>query len=404
MGLKIRTDLEIQPINYRGQKALLIADRLGLIKKPVVIQGEALEVLALIDGSREAEDIQLEFLRRKGYSLTGTSLVSQILDEFKKLWLLDTPEFQERREALVREFSDLPLRKAALAGEVYPEDPQELKQFLDQIIKQKELPLEIKSCLAASRKPKVLIAPHIDLRSGQQLYSLAYRCLEGSSYDRVVVMGTGHSPETGLMSLTEKDFATPLGTVITDKGAVKKLKKAACDLATPHDLAHQQEHSLEFQLLFLQHLLGNEFRLIPILFGSFQPWLQKVNRASAIPGFVSFLNQLRDLASVPDTLIIAGVDLSHIGPKFGHQKTASELKEATVAFDHDILEALLDLDAENFWKLHQEANDNSNVCGFPVLAVLLEIIKAEKGYLLGYDLASEEATQSAVSFTAAVFF
>ncbi|MGB9894204.1 MAG: AmmeMemoRadiSam system protein B, partial [Candidatus Saccharicenans sp.] len=297
MSLKLRTDLEIQPISYRGQKALLISDRLGLIKKPIILQGEALEVLALIDGGREAEDIQLEFLRRRGYSLTGASLVSQILDEFKKLWLLDTSEFQEQRKALIQEFSALPLRKAALAGEVYPEAPQELMKLVEQIIRQEELPPEIKSCLVASRKPKVLIAPHIDLRSGLRLYSLAYRCVEGFSFKKILLLGTGHSPETGLMSLTEKDFATPLGTVSTDKEAVKKLKEAAGNLATPHDLAHQREHSLEFQLLFLQHLLGNDFKLIPILFGSFQPWLEQVNRASAIPGLASFLNQLKDLAS-----------------------------------------------------------------------------------------------------------
>ncbi|MGB9893357.1 MAG: AmmeMemoRadiSam system protein B, partial [Candidatus Saccharicenans sp.] len=87
-----------------------------------------------------------------------------------------------------------------------------------------------------------------------------------------------------------------------------------------------------------------------------------------------------------------------------HQKTASELKEDTVAFDHDILEALLELDAETFWKLHQETNDSFNVCGFPVLAVLLEVIKTGEGHLLAYDLIPEEATQSAVSLAAVVFF
>ncbi|MBC7361958.1 MAG: AmmeMemoRadiSam system protein B [Candidatus Aminicenantes bacterium] len=409
LSLKLRPGLEIQPINYKGQPGLLISDRLGLIENPVILQGEALEVLALIDGRREAEDIQLEFLRRKGYSLEGAGLVSKILEEFRRLLIIDSLEYRERKQKLIQEFFESPIRPAVLAGEAYPGKEEELRAFIKNILGLEVISgtEERKEEIGEGREKniKALVSPHIDLRVGSRIYSLAYRQLTGCSYERVIILGTGHFLEDGIFSLTEKDYSTPLGRVRTDKKIVRKLKEAGGELVAAHDLAHKKEHSIEFQLIFLQHLLGDNFELIPILCGSFHQWLTKASRASEIPGIEPFLSALKELASAREkrTLIVAGVDLSHIGPKFGHRQRAAELKKATLAFDDKIIEALLRLDAVTFWRLLQETWDSFNVCGFPALATLLEIMPAEKGYFLGYDLAEEPATQSAVSFMALAF-
>jgi hypothetical protein len=407
LWLKIRDDLEIQRVNYKGNQALLVSDRIGLIENPLVLRGEALEILALIDGRRTAENIQLEFIRQKGYSLAGAALVTQILGEFKRLFLLDTPEFRQKKQELLREFSELAERPAALAGEAYPEEKDELSELVKQMVELEPLSDEPgKEISSVDRKKlKALVAPHIDLRAGRRVYCRAYRMLKDCSFDRVVVLGTGHSVDEGIFSLTEKDFRLPSGTVTTDKKAVRKLKAAGGELVASHDFAHRKEHSIEFQLIFLQSLLGHGFELVPILCGSFHHWLKKVNRASEIPGIGAFLEELKSLSSDQQkhTLVVAGVDFSHVGPKFGHRESASELKEAMVFFDNKIIEALVRLDPLSFWKLHQEREDSFNVCGFSTLAVLLEMLQRGKGYLLGYDLMMDEATQSAVSFAAIAF-
>lgn len=401
--LRLRPDLEIQPLEFQGRQGMLVSDRLGLIQNPVFLQGEALEVLSLIDGRREARDIQLEFLRRRGYSLSGAGLVEEILNSFRQLGLLDTPEFQARKQKLIQDFAALPVREPALAGEAYPGDSKELRKFLSEMLETGPLPPESQP-LGSDRNPAALIAPHIDLQRGRRLYALAYCLLTGKKYRRVLVLGTGHMVENGTVSLTEKDFSTPLGPVKTDKELVRKLKKAGADLLAPDDFAHKNEHSIEFQLLFLQHLLGNDFQLVPLLFGSFQPWLRTAGRAAGIPGLRPFLNCLAEAAAGPETLVVAGVDLCHVGPKFGHRQTASELKEEVVAFDHDLVEALLRRQPESFWSLVQANDDRFNVCGFPALASLLEIISGREGIFLGYELAEESAANSAVSFAAVVYF
>ena len=415
MAIKLRTDLEIQAINYKGNRALLISDRLGLIKNPVVLQGEAVDILALINGEKRAEDIQLEFLRQRGYSLEGASLVSQVLEKFSKLMILDTPEFRQEKERLAQEFSKMTGRPAALSGQAYPAEEDNLRLFIKEILEsssQGEAEKE-KNKNREKTRPELpaaglqaLIAPHIDLQAGRRVYGAAYRWLQGLSFDRVIVLGIGHSLENGLLALTEKDFITPFGRVKTDKEAVKKLKEAAGTLAAPDDLAHRTEHSIEFQLLFLQYCLGKNLEVIPILCGSFHQWLKEVTRASEIPGLNLFIRTLKELTAEPQkrTLIVAGVDLSHVGPKFGHRQKASELKEVIINFDQQIIEALLHLDAVSFWKRHQEVEDWFNVCGFPALAILLEIIEAKRAYFLDYDLVEEPASGSAVSLAALAFF
>lgn len=62
---KLREDLEMIPLFHQNQRAVLIRDILGLIRHPVIIQGDALHLLKLIDGKRTAAEIQLELVRMK---------------------------------------------------------------------------------------------------------------------------------------------------------------------------------------------------------------------------------------------------------------------------------------------------------------------------------------------------
>lgn len=400
MGLKLRTDLEIQPFFYEGEKALLVSDRLGLLKNPVVLRGLGIEILSLLDGQRDERDLQLELLRRRGYSLEGAELIKELLGQIKRLGLLDDEEFRRKKAALVEEFTRNPVREATLAGEAYPAEPEELRKFLSEILSESILPPEVEEQLEQNQPLKALVAPHIDLKVGRRVYSLAYRSVRSKDYRRVIVLGTGHQLESGVLSVSEKDFRTPLGLVSNDREVSARLKRAAGDLVEPDDFGHRSEHSVEFQLIFLQHLLGNDFRLVPVLCSSFHIWHETASRPAEIPGLRPFLEELKNLASDSHTLFVAGVDLSHIGVKFGHPRPASQMKEETVGFDHDLIEAMRVADPVEFWRYARPAGETYNVCGFSALAILLEVFAGHKTVFLGYDLAEEKATQSAVSFAA----
>lgn len=395
---KLRTDIEIVPTQYRGDRAVLVKDSLGIIKNPVLLRGEILEFLSLIDGKKNIQDIQLELIRRKRGLLVSSDEVRRLVTELDSAFLLESAHYRQEKDKIISEYSRLDVREAFLSGRSYPDSEEEIRAYIESLLAlEKDVPSDIKGKNIAA-----LVAPHIDLEVGKKVYAKAYEVLGETSPERIVLLGTGHNIQECFLSLTEKDFETPLGDVRTDKEFVRELKKAGNDVISPSDIAHRSEHSLEFQLLFLQYLFGSEFLLIPILCGSFHHVLNSCSRPSEIPGMSDFLNALRHYIEedVSDTLIVAGVDFSHIGPKFGHSQQASYL--LTEAKNHDslMIEAFCKGDVVEFWSETKRVQNRYNVCGFPAMACLLEILPGAKGHLLAYDFWEEEPTQSAVSFAA----
>jgi AmmeMemoRadiSam system protein B len=398
---RLRTDIDVIPTRYEGESALLIKDSLGLIKEPIILRGVALQVISLIDGRREVQDIQLELMRLRGGVFVSKADVEAMLNELDAAFLIDSARYRSERGRIAEEYAHLEVREAFLAGKSYPGEPERLRDYLQGILETEKKPAE-----GLERGEVIaLVAPHIDLNVGKNIYAKAYKTLTASPPRRVLLLGTGHSIQEHFFSLTEKDFATPLGRVKTDREWIKRLKEADSQVVSPHDFDHRSEHSLEFQLLFLQYLFGLEFFLLPVLCGSFQGVLPDVSRPSEIQGMSDFLSVLKQYAEEKSsgTLIVAGVDFSHIGPKFGHLHTASSLLLEAKEHDRLLLEAICQGDLETFWSEVQKGDNRYNVCGFSALAVLMELLSSKKGHLLGYDFWMEEATQSAVSFASLAF-
>ena len=251
-----------------------------------------------------------------------------------------------------------------------------------------------------------LVAPHIDLAVGRAVYAASYRLLKGARPKRVVALGVGHSMMNSLFSITGKDFETPLGVLRGDPSVVRSLKERGRGLISQTDFDHRAEHSIEFQTLFLSHLLEKgSFGIIPILCGPVRPGIEEYSREAYLEKAGPFLDVLRGIVNDPDieTLVVAGVDLSHTGPKFGHDLPASHLQSQSERHDRRLLDCLVDLDADGYWKESNKVMDRFNVCGFSALACLLELLPPCKGELLDYKIWHEEATQSAVSFAAVAF-
>jgi AmmeMemoRadiSam system protein B len=252
---------------------------------------------------------------------------------------------------------------------------------------------------------RALVAPHIDIDVGQKAYAHAYGALQNTTPDRIVVLGTGHQLQDVLFSLSEKDFITPLGVVESDGEAVKRLKRAGGGIVAENDFIHRSEHSIEFQLIFLQHILEKkDFTLIPILCGSLQQ-LVAYTRDAFLERAGTFLESLKQILSDPDydTLLVAGVDFSHTGPKFGHDQTARAMEMASREHDQNLLKHLSHMNADRFWEESARVEDRYNVCGFSALACLLEVLPECRSKLLNYEIWHETPTQSAVSFASVVF-
>jgi AmmeMemoRadiSam system protein B len=395
---KLRTDMEIFSTYYQGQKALVVKDALGLIKNPVILQGQVIDFISLIDGKRTPRDIQLELIRQQNGVFVGVDYVQSLLTELDSLYLLDSENYKDTKKKIFMDYSKQTVRPAVLAGQAYPESVEDLRKYLDTVFSESDNA----SIGRTAKKASALIAPHIDLNVGKKVYAQAYGAIKDLDPQMVVILGTGHSLHQSIFSLTEKDFETPLGLVKTHKPLVRNLREANEAVVAPHDIDHRNEHSIEFQLVFLQYLFGSDFSLIPVLCGSLQKDLAAFSRISEISGVNGFLNGLKELVEEKgsDVLVVAGVDFSHIGPKFGHSYRAPRLIAEVREFDTRLIDAICSGDPSSFWAEAEKVDNRYNVCGFSSIAVLLELFSGAIGQLLGYDIWEEEDTRSAVSFAA----
>jgi len=133
--------------------------------------------------------------------------------------------------------------------------------------------------------------------------------------------------------------------------------------------------------------------------------LEEASRPSEIPGMDTFFTALRltMIEYAADTLLIAGVDFSHIGPKFGHRQSASSMLLETKNHDKLLIDAVCKGDVESFWSESRKVKGIYNVCGFSAITCLLEVLSGVRGHLLDYDIWQEESSRSAVSFAAIAF-
>jgi AmmeMemoRadiSam system protein B len=395
---KIREDLDFFPVQSAGATVIMIRDGLGLIEEGKGISPELYKVMTMLDGTRSLRDVQLDLIRQQGGRLISIEEVEALLAKLDSSYLLDSQRYKEARKEIIANFSAQKIRYCSHAGISYPKEEEELRDRLETIVAAQQVPS------FPDGKITALVAPHIDLEAGKRVYSNAYQAIKGVTPERVIVLGVGHSMAKEMFSLTEKTFETPLGRVETDQKTVRELMKAGDTIVSRDDFAHRDEHSIEFQLIFLQHILrGSPFTIVPILCGSLIRCLPEYTREKYQSIGGDFLRILADTAAGEDTILIAGVDLSHVGPKFGHDMPASFIIDQSEKHDRQLLHFLCAGSADGLWSESARIEDKYNVCGFSALACLLETLPPSQGHLLGYEISREDPTRSAVSFAAAIF-
>ncbi|MBL7179941.1 MAG: hypothetical protein ISS65_06990 [Desulfobacterales bacterium] len=90
----------------------------------------------------------------------------------------------------------------------------------------------------------------------------------------------------------------------------------------------------------------------------------------------------------------------------GADEVSDLLKKLDDAFMLDsekFNKAKYQIEAERFWEESIRVEDRFNVCGFPAMAAMLEVLPACHGEIINHRYHHERPTQSAVSFAAVVF-
>jgi len=127
---------------------------------------------------------------------------------------------------------------------------------------------------------------------------------------------------------------------------------------------------------------------------------------TAVPEVASFLEAAEGAIQNCEgpVLIVAGADMSHVGPRFGSAEPLTELfTERVRKEDKAALMAAADCDAEAFFQKVAEVGNRNNICSVTQIYTLLKLLQQPSGTLLSYDMAVDEENGSAVGFAALNF-
>ena len=334
--------------------------------------------------------------------------VIHLLQQMDEACLMDSPRYWEFKEAQVATFKAARVREPAHAGASYSENPADLKQVIDGFFQSPDGPGN------GQRKTRSvplrgLIAPHIDFNRGGPCFAWAYRELvEAPMPDLFIVLGTGHSA-TSPFVLSTKDFNTPFGTVKADQEFIGRLMKhySSQDLLDD-EFAHREEHSIEFQAVFLKYLFPDQdISFVPVLCGSFHEMVVAQESPMKVPVIAEFVEALKQSLAEDsrEVCFIAGVDFSHVGARFGDEEKLSDaFIEGVERSDRELLNAAGDVDAERFFDVVIRECDRTRVCGTSSIYTMLHALEADRGKLLKYDKAVDLEAQSLVSFASMAFY
>ena len=395
--------VEAFPVEQEGQRYVALRDPAGYVAEVIMLPVDLVEVLALFDGEHPISAIQAELLQRHGEQVARASL-EQLIGELDAHGFLESPAFARRRAAIDDAFLGAPRRPASHAGGAYPDDPAELRSRMDGFFTSPQGPGAVGDFQGGGVSG--LIAPHIDFHRGGPAYAWAYRDLaERCDADLFVIFGTCHAGMADPFALTRKDYDTPLGAARVDREVVEALAARAGQDCFGSELAHRNEHSIEFQAVFLSYLYAGrrDIRIVPVLTSFAHEALARGQRPDDDPRVGRFLDALADLAgSGRRVAFIAGADLAHVGPRFGDPQPVSPAELGTIdREDREMLRAVQAGDPEGFFESVRADGDRRRICGLSPIYTLLRVRAGAKGLLRQYGQWPDP--QGVVSFASVVF-
>lgn len=394
---RLRTNLDFMPSPVPERPGLLIRDPFHYSDATLIIPRALVACLEFFDG--RCTDLDL---RARLVSLTGDLRVGEVIENLVKTLseagFLENDVFARMKEERHKRFVEAPCRTPVHSGSAYPENPAALRRVLDRV----------NGAAAASDSLLGLAAPHVSPEGGWDSYQAAYSLLGARYRDRTfVILGTSHYGEPERFGLTRKDFLTPLGQAQTDQALVDWLARQAPQAITMEDYCHSVEHSIEFQVVFLQHLCGPDVRILPVLCGPYARSLYQGGPPEQDERVKRFLDALAELAAREGNRLfwVLGVDMAHMGRRYGDSFAArADQGEMSVVAHHDRrrIERIVEGDADGFWDLVQEKEDPLKWCGASPLYTFLKAVPQARGKLIRYQQWNIDE-QSVVSFGAISF-
>jgi hypothetical protein len=273
------------------------------------------------------------------------------------------------------------IRTPAVAGMFYPKEKSELQKSISDCFSH-----EFGAANSKTQIKKIygVVSPHAGYMYSGPVATHSYNLISNQDFDLAIILGPNHwGIGCNIATMKNCIWETPLGEVEVDSEAAKEITQMT-SLVEIDFFSHTKEHSIEVQVPMLQEFCKNKFKILPISLID-----QEYDSAIQIGDAIS------KLAEGKKIIIIGSSDFTHYEPnEFAHSQ------------DKALIQPILDLDVEEFYKILHERRVSA--CGYGAIAATMVACKklgATKGQLLKYatsgDITGDKS--SVVGYASIVF-
>lgn len=225
------------------------------------------------------------------------------------------------------------------------------------------------------------VVPHAGyIYSGPIAAHVYYQLAEDGNPETFVILGPNHRGFPGFCIMDEGIWRMPLGDVQVDSDLAKAIVKHSQFVDTNPE-AHDEEHSIEVQLPFLQYVYNDRFKIVPITVG-YSDYGMCEDVGIAIAKAIT--------ENKKDAVIIGSTDFTHYGDmQYGYAPIGMKPIEKVLKWigdvDKSLIAMILAMDGK---KLVNTVNEKGyTMCGSLPVATMLVATKelgAKNGKLLKY--------------------
>ena len=371
----LRRNLDAMPSEDPEHPGLMLRDMFGYSERVLVIPPQLVQGLKFFDGVSTENDLR-EWLVRVTNSFDVGDPLRQLIAALSESGFLEDATYFAMRDLAHNQFAEMTVRPPAFAGAAYPECPEDCRRYFDEFLK------DAPTLEPTERKLIGIAAPHVSYEGGWECYRDAFTALREMGPDRTyIILATSHYGESEKFGVTRKPFLTPYGETTAANELLDELKALAPDGLIEEDYCHVMEHSVEFHVLWLQHLFGAAVKVLPILVGSCF-----ADSPEANPQFKAMMEALGTLATRHGDSLgwVLSIDMAHMGQRYGDAIAYEEGNQTIENTDVARMKSLIGGDIDSFWSHVRKDDDPWKWCGSAPLYALYRALPGVQAEVLRY--------------------